>query len=476
MNTEFRYRLEKGNKKHLCPRCDEKRFVKYIDIKTGKYLPNEYGRCDREAKCGFHLNPYKNDYAKMIWKQEHGNEINFKPKSTIYKPKPKPKKSIEFIPVSELKKTLQDYDKNIFVQNLLTIVEFPFDADDVERIISLYRLGTIAQNGAISFPYIDSDQNIRAVQEKIFDATNHTDKSKKYHTSWLHSRLKYSQYKNKPMPNWLETYLNNDTIVSCLFGEHLLSKYPYNPVAVVEAPKTAIYGTLYFGFPEQPTNLLWLSVFNLSSLTYERCKVLKGRDVYLFPDASEDGTAFNVWSKKANEFQSRLNDTTFKVSDLLEKFATDRDKEQGKDLADYLIKQDWRKYREQQTKSNLKIKPVENLASEKSGASERRLFSNQDLQPVVDDEIDFFEIKNEQPKNEQPKNWNEEITELESFFNNTLIPDKPLKMNQWTTIKNCRRFINSNLKTVNSNNGNKTFIPYLNQLQRLKEILKENIK
>ena len=475
MNSDSRYKLEKGSKKHFCPRCDKKRFVRCIDMETGEYLPNEYGRCDREAKCGYHLNPYKNGYAKMIWKKEQGDAVNFKPKQPSYKPKPRPKKKTAFIPVSELKKTLQDYDKNIFVQNLLTKVEFPFDAEDVERVISLYRLGTNAENGAVCFPYIDSEQNIRAVQEKIFDATNHTDKSKKYHTSWLHARLKYSQYKNKPMPNWLQTYLNNDTIVSCLFGEHLLPKYPHNPVAIVEAPKTAIYGTLYFGFPEQPTNLLWLSVFNLSSLTYERCKVLKGRDVYLFPDASEDGTAFNVWSKKSNEFQSKLNGTYFKVSDLLEKLATERDKEQGNDLADYLIIHNWRKYREQQTKSNSEPKPVEIPTSEKnekSEASKKHFFSKNNVRLKVENVEDdsLFE-----EKNEQTKNWNEEIRELESYFNNTFIPDKPVKLNQWSTIKNCKRFINSNLKTVRSNNGNKTFIPYLNQLQQLKQILKENI-
>ena len=134
-----------------------------------------------------------------------------------------------------------------------------------------------------------------------------------------------------------------------MFGEHLLSKYPYNPVALVEAPKTAIYGTLYFGFPEQPTNLLWLAVYNLSSLNLNKCKALKGRNVYLFPDLSKDGKAFELWSNKANEIQKRLQGTYFHVSDLLEQLAPQQDKEQGKDIADYLIKQDWRLFRKLQS-------------------------------------------------------------------------------------------------------------------------------
>src|SRR5690606_37948822 len=144
-------------------------------------------------------------------------------------------------------------------------------------------------------------------------------------------------------------YNKNEIKVSCLFGEHLLSKYPQNPVALVEAPKTAIYGTLYFGFPEQPTNLLWLAVYNLSSLNLNKCQALKGRNVLLFPDLSKDGKAFELWSNKAAKIQKRLQGTYFHVSDLLEQLASQQDKEQGKDLADYLIKRDWRDFRKRNT-------------------------------------------------------------------------------------------------------------------------------
>ena len=147
------------------------------------------------------------------------------------------------------------------------------------------------------------------------------------------------------MPEWLEAYNKNETKVSCLFGEHLLTKYPHNPVALVEAPKSAIYGTLYFGFPEQPKDFIWLAVYNLSSLNLNKCEALKGRNVYLFPDLSKDSKAFELWSNKANDIQKRLQGAYFHVSDLLEQLAPQQDKEQGKDIADYLIKQDWRLFR-----------------------------------------------------------------------------------------------------------------------------------
>jgi len=365
MNTEYRYIFEKGSKKHHCPECTKKRFVRYIDNETGNYLPEQYGRCDRESKCCYFLNPYQDGYAKAIWPQEQGNMSDWKPTKVKKVKKVNVQNKSFFYPLEILYRTRTGYEQNTFVQNLLQRVPFPFEVQDLEKVISLYHLGTVQngyRSGANTFPFIDVGGNVRAVQVKQFNEQNHTTG-----TDFLHSIIeKHHTHNNKPLPEWMKAYNKNDSKVSCLFGEHLLSKYPYNPIALVEAPKTAIYGTLYFGFPEQPINLLWLAVYNLSSLNLNKCKALKGRNVYLFPDLSKDGKAFELWSSKATEIQKRLQGTHFHVSDLLERYATEQDKEEGRDIADYLTEQDWRLFRKQDTKKAPKPEPIEISTREKS--------------------------------------------------------------------------------------------------------------
>src|SRR5690606_5606268 len=132
MNTEYRYILDKRSKKHLCPECGKKRFVRYIDIETGDYLPEQYGRCDRESKCGYFYNPYNDGYAKAIWEKEQGNKTDWKPKQPkrIKKPVNLPQRA--FSPFDVFSRARAGYEQNTFIQNLLTRVAFPFEVQDIE--------------------------------------------------------------------------------------------------------------------------------------------------------------------------------------------------------------------------------------------------------------------------------------------------------------------------------------------------------
>lgn len=459
--SQYRYIFEKGSKKHRCPACHKKRFVRYVDIETQQYLPIEYGKCDREVNCGYHLNPYKNGYAKdknnAIIPPYYNNKVAVKPKQV-------------FIPKEVFYKTRTAYEVNNFIQNLLNNIAYPFNADDIEKIIAQYHLGTVTKGyckGGTTFPFIDSGNNVRAIQVKTFNKSNHTK-----NTNFLHAIIEKHYSNNlKELPKWLKEYNNNDTKVSCLFGEHLLNKYPYNPIALVEAPKTAIYGTLYFGFPNNPKNLLWLAVYNLSSLNLKKCKALKGRKVFLFPDLSKESKAYNLWHTKAQFIQSKLENSTFIVSNLLEQLAPNQDKDKGKDIADYLIKLNWQDFREKPVfKSKLKTTLNQPTVEQKLKSDSKAKKAKVKAQSIEAIKIND-NVFNTTYEDKQVLNWDKEIKELEDFFDSITLPTSPVKLNNCTTILDVSKFINSHLSTIKSNNGNLIYKPYLSRLQEIKSIL-----
>ena len=370
-----------------------------------------------------------------------------------------------FVLFSILQRTLlaNGYEHNTFIQNLLNNIPFPFTEKDVEKVVELYYLGTLNKgymSGGLTIPYIDRSGKIRAVQVKSFDKSNHTVK-----TNFLHSIAeKHYRENNLALPQWLTDYLKNESKVSCLFGEHLLDRYPANPVALVEAPKTAIYSTLYFGLPDQPDNLLWLAVFNLSSLKLEKCKVLRGRRVVLFPDLSKTGHAFKLWSTKAIEFEKAMPGTTFKVSDLLERNANDSEREKGLDLADFLIKQDWRAFRPKEriiSPEPITIIKLESENSENSVAPKKPFF--QETKPTLP-----------QPSPKPVPKW--QVESLERFFNRAKLLHRPIQLESATTIADVAKMVESHLAIVKAQRDKSRFKPYYNRLMDLKVLLQQSKK
>ncbi|GAB4042279.1 hypothetical protein GCM10028774_53870 [Spirosoma jeollabukense] len=108
------------------------------------------------------------------------------------------------------------------------------------------------------------------------------------------------------------------------------------PVAIVEAPKTAILCSHYFpGF-------VWMAAGGKSYLNAERLAPLKGRKIVLFPDlnayqdlVNEKGQVNKGWLTKSQELRAEGFDIT--VNDYLEKLATEEDRAKGLDLADHLL-------------------------------------------------------------------------------------------------------------------------------------------
>jgi predicted RNA-binding Zn-ribbon protein involved in translation (DUF1610 family) len=470
-NSTRPFILEKGSKKYSCPNCGKKSLKRYIHTETGEYLPDQYGRCDHENSCvpHYHLNPYLDGYVKTLWnrtgkKVTKVTRVTFQNNLFFSQSKPKP----VFFDFETFKQTLnpERYASNVFLQNLHTNLKYPFDVDDITKVVQLYRLGTVVNGyraGAVTFPFIDVNNNIRAVQVKQFDTKNHTTG-----TDFLHSIIEkdYAK-KNIPLPEWLNNYKNQDKRVSCLFGEQLLSKYPNNPIGLVEAPKTAIYATLYFGFPETPESIIWLAVYNKSSFSIDRLKVLQGRKVVVFPDLSEGGSTFNEWKAKNEKFGTR-----FKFSDYLEKIATPRQREQGADIADVLVMYDWRNFR----KVNVQEQPPQEPVQPPQIEPEKDINLNilEVIEPATEQPPQPQIQRIQRLKKETPESWSQSIDELEKYFSSIHLPIEPLRLNESSLITDCSLFIESHLTTLKQYNGNKTFLPYLERLRQFREVLESD--
>ncbi len=303
--------------RHTCPACNSKGvFVRYQD-ERGEYLSTDVGRCNRESKCGYHYKPkqyfadnpqiqsgYKKGKGKSIdrhtYVNKNGLRVDYEARIVQKKP--------DFISFEQLKLTLGNYDRNAFLQFLLNL--FPDCSEEIQAVLKMYFVGTYEDY--CCFPSIDRLNRVcRAKLIRFNRATGRRLKGD-YDTSSLVRKLK------------LKEDFNYKQI---FFGEHLLPKYPNKPVAIVEAEKTAIIASLCF--PE----FVWLGCNSKAWLKTERLKRLDNRQIILYPDA--DG--FELWQSIALDAQRQ--GSTIKVSNLIESHATDEQKANGYDLADYLINQ-----------------------------------------------------------------------------------------------------------------------------------------
>lgn len=424
--SEHKYILEpyKGmNTRYRCPSCQQrdKTFSLYIDTKTGEHIHPTVGRCNRESNCGHHYTP------KQYFQD---NNISFDtPQPKAYKPRPvaPQPKPVSFIPVEVFKASLNPtaFETNHFVKFLINL----FGVEVASQLVSRYFIATSKHwNGATVFWQIDTQGKVRTGKIMLYSpTTGKRVKNLELPVYWVHKALKQPEFELR----------------QCLFGEHLLIDKT-KPVAIVESEKTAVIASVYL------PQFIWVAVGSLTNLNAEKCSILKGRTVTLFPDLN----GFEKWSSKAKELSHLAN---FTVSDLLERKATEAERKQGFDLADYFIKFNYKEFAIPEPEATEPPPAVQPLV---------------EVKPFEQPEPVYYFSKPEQPK---PENWEQDITELENCFTGITLPTQPVKLNRCSTITNCSLFIESHFATVKANNGKRTFLPYLNRLQELKQVLTTNI-
>jgi hypothetical protein len=358
----FKFSLDKSSKKFICPNCNKKTFVYYVDAEKGKYLTTDYGRCDREQNCGYHKAPPKGKKAYLIdfltikkisdkacklvdvngfisivptsqileqkeskcfiteWYlknsniQYSNNEIKYfntdnieiiNEVKAIKQPDPI-KPSFHSLQLQD--KIIREYESQQFDDNLTTYLLSQFTVDEVQRATQNYYLtgANYFWNNATLFWQIDTKEQIHACKIMLYNKLTGTRIKEPYnYINWLHNTLKEPEF----------------NLNQCLFGLHLINTDYQKEIAIVESEKTAIMMSIFL------PQYIWIATGSKSNFKFELLKPLKKRKCIAFPDKGE----FDAWNTKANE----LNQQGFKiaVSNLLEKTAF----KNGFDLADYYL-------------------------------------------------------------------------------------------------------------------------------------------
>lgn len=331
----YRYILDRTSKKHTCPSCSKKRFVRYVDIESNKYLSDVVGRCDRENSCGYHYKP--KDYF-----QRHPNQ----PLNTFFINKTTPPPKTDFIPLS----VYQFYNENTheyhfekcgFINFLMQVfrnskyildyqgTEIPFE---VARIITDYKITAANKtwvadglyDDAVIFWQFDVNQQIRTGKIMRYNAENGKRiKHPVNYINWVHG-----VYKRQKKVSF--------NLHQCFFGEHLLMKYPNRKVAIVESEKTACI------MSQIKPNLVWLATGGSNGAKWRERSVYKAllnREVILYPDLGQ----LKKWSEIATMLNS-VDGISISVSKLLEFNVTQQEIKNGFDILDYALFNQWNLY------------------------------------------------------------------------------------------------------------------------------------
>ncbi|MEA5459858.1 DUF6371 domain-containing protein [Arcicella sp. LKC2W] len=300
---EYNFSLDnsKPNRLFSCPDCEKRTFKRYWDNFKNEYFPDEdVGRCNREFSCGCHNTP-----KQFFEKNGLDYQKNEAPKSRL----PKPKPPTTYIDYSWVEKSMNRNIPNYFTDYLKRL----FGEEKTNILINKFRIGDSKHwKGATVFWQIDQEYKVRTGKIMLYNST--IGKRVTDYDNWVHS----------------VSEIQNFTIEQCFFGLHQLTEDSKKSIGIVESQKTAIILTAI------DPKITWLASGGIA-LPLDRFKPLKGRKIILYPDAGIDkngqGTPFKKWTDKAETLN--LAGFDISVSKLVENAATEEQRKDGYDLADY---------------------------------------------------------------------------------------------------------------------------------------------
>ncbi len=308
--NQYRFHLEKyklGNR-YTCPKCERKRcFARYIDEEGRISFPDNVGKCDHEHSCGYHYTPkdYFREHPNSQTREEVHIPIRKQVQANVME------KSISYIDNAVIERSLSHYGINPLFRYLSKV----FGEQETERLMRMYHVGTSCKwGGSTIYWQVDKEGKVRTGKVMLYNPEDgHRVKEPRAYVGWAHTFLQLTDF----------------NLRQCFFGEHLLELHPTMSVAIVESEKTALIASHFI------PNFIWLATGGMHGcLNCEAIKVLKGRNIILFPDLG----ATDKWKSKLPLLQSVCKRVA--VSNILEDNATEEQRAKGLDIADFLLKTD----------------------------------------------------------------------------------------------------------------------------------------
>ncbi|RYG41823.1 MAG: hypothetical protein EOO01_24305, partial [Chitinophagaceae bacterium] len=245
--------------------------------------------------------------------------------STWMVPKPQ-KKLFQPLPFDTIPLTFLDESEDGVLANPLTAQTAAIVGENiVKETVREYKISI--DGNWITFTQIDVHGRYRTGKSICRESSGARTKRFK----WVHDELK----RKGLLP---ETFC----LKQCFTGEHLLTKYPNKPVAIVEGQSTMLFMAalgkvaLKYNISELKyfSSFLWLSTGGSDGIGWKDeqvLKVLTGRNVILFPDAG----FYEKWSEDAKAMQD-LN-IKVRVSHFLESMYERGQLNYNDDLRDYFL-------------------------------------------------------------------------------------------------------------------------------------------
>lgn len=289
-----------------CPNCGQKHsYTRYIDVTTGNYLEDKFGRCNRVEKCGYFVPPTGDDVGN--------NTLMVSTKDVKLEFRDLEDNVISLINPERVFDSMTLQDK----LSLFLVNKFP-DKSRVIDVLTAYKVGESDRwGGATVFWQIDRELDVRTGKIMLYNPEGKRVKHPFPHMSWEHA----------PDKRIIDKAYIDFKLKQVFFGEHLLRKNKDKDVTYrfVESEKTALICAIN---SKNPDKEVWIGTGGIELINEDRLLPFEGKKLVFYPDKGEK--AVTKWTEKLRPFIG-VHDITVNTS--LEK----TNLPEGSDLADLIL-------------------------------------------------------------------------------------------------------------------------------------------